>query len=87
MEENDDKRQDIISNDDKRDITVKVYKGYTADGLERALKVFKKKIQAAGLFKELKDRRYAEKPGDKKRRKQRENARRRRKTKLYQGKS
>ena len=65
--------------DDKKHITVKVFKGYTSEGLERALKVFKKKIQAAGLFKELKDRRYFEKPGDKRRRKHRENARNRRK--------
>ena len=82
----DDKRQDVINSgenrsitDNKQHIAVKVYKGYTADGLEKALKVFKKKIQASGLFKELKDRRYYEKPGDRKRRKIRENARRRRK--------
>ena len=64
---------------DKRHITVKVYNPNSTEGLEKALKIFKKKIQAAGLFKELKDRRYFEKPGDKRRRKQRENARRRKK--------
>ena len=62
-----------------KDITVRVFKGNTEAGLERALKIFKKKIQAAGLFKQMKEKRYYEKPSVKKRRKWRENARRNRK--------
>lgn len=79
MEERYIERQHQGYEDDRKHITVKVYNPNSTDGLERALKIFKKKIQASGLFKELKDRRYFEKPGDKKRRKIRENARRRRK--------
>jgi len=62
-----------------RYIEVKVFNGYTSEGIEKALSIFKKKIQAAGLFKDLKEKRFAEKPGDRRRRKLRENARRLRK--------
>jgi small subunit ribosomal protein S21 len=64
-----------------KDITVTVFKGDTSEGIEKALRIFKKKIQGAGLFKDLKDKRYFEKPGDKRRRKIRENQRRLRKQK------
>jgi small subunit ribosomal protein S21 len=57
-----------------KDIEVKVHR----NDIEKALKILKKKVQNAGLFKRLKEVRYAEKPGDRKRRKRRENARRRR---------
>ena len=62
-----------------RYIEVKVFNGSTSEGIEKALSIFKKKIQGAGLFKDLKEKRFAEKPGDRKRRKIRENARRLRK--------
>jgi small subunit ribosomal protein S21 len=61
-------------------ITVNVFRGDTEQGLEKALRIFKKKIQASGLFKTMKEKRYFEKPGDKMRRKRRENQRRLRKT-------
>lgn len=60
-------------------ITVRVFNGHTEQGVEKALRILKKKIQAAGLFKILKEKRAFEKPGDKRRRKWRENARRNRK--------
>jgi small subunit ribosomal protein S21 len=40
--------------------------------LEKAMKILKKKLVKEGLFKELKSRRYYEKPSDKKRRKAKE---------------
>ncbi len=57
-----------------KDIEVRVYK----NDVEKAIRILKKKVQNAGLFKRLKEVRFPEKPGDKKRRKHRENARRRR---------
>jgi len=47
--------------------------------LEKALKVLKKKIQLDGLQKELKTRRFYEKPSVKRRRKMQEAERKRRK--------
>jgi small subunit ribosomal protein S21 len=47
--------------------------------IERALRDMKRTLQKDGLFKELKKRRYYEKPSVKKKRKQLEAARRRRK--------
>jgi small subunit ribosomal protein S21 len=40
--------------------------------IDRALKAFKRKLQKEGLFKEIKKRRFYEKPSKKKKRKQRE---------------
>lgn len=47
--------------------------------IERALRDMKRTLQKDGLFKELKKRRFYEKPSVKKKRKQLEAARRRRK--------
>jgi len=44
--------------------------------IETAMKILKKKLQKDGVFQRLKEKRYFEKPGDKKRRKIRENKRR-----------
>ena len=41
------------------------------ESLEKALRLFKKKIERDGLLKLLKARKYYEKPSEKKRRKQR----------------
>ena len=49
------------------------------DNLERALKTLKKKMQLDGLQKELKMRRFYEKPSVRRRRKMQEAERRRRK--------
>ncbi len=45
--------------------------------IEKAIKQLKKGVEREGLFRELKNRRYYEKPSVKKRRKQREARRRR----------
>ena len=47
------------------------------NNVEKALKVAKKKLAADGLFRELKRRRFYEKPSVKKKAKEREAARRR----------
>lgn len=47
-------------------------------GMDAALRVFKKLVIKEGLLKDLKRREHYEKPGDRKRRKQREAIRRRR---------
>ena len=52
----------------------------TEENLEKALKVLKKKMQFAGVQKELKNRRFYEKPSEKRRRKSQEAERRRRKS-------
>ena len=49
------------------------------DNLEKALRVLKKKMQLDGLQRELKNRRFYEKPSVKRRRKMQEAERRRRK--------
>lgn len=49
------------------------------ENLERALKILKKKMQLAGIQKELKNRRFFEKPSERRRRKSQEAERRRRK--------
>ncbi len=51
------------------------------DSLEKALKTLKKKIQLDGLQRELKNRRFYEKPSVKRRRKMQDAERRRRKAK------
>lgn len=52
---------------------------YVGDrGMDAALRVFKKLVIKEGLLKDLKRREHYEKPGDRKRRKQREAIRRRR---------
>lgn len=49
------------------------------DNVERAIKALKRKVATEGIYKELKRRRFYEKPSVKKKRKQREAERRRRK--------
>lgn len=48
--------------------------------LERALKTLKRELQRDGLFREIKNRSFYEKPSEKEKRKQREARKRRRKT-------
>jgi len=50
------------------------------NNLEKALKILKRKLQREGVFRELKKRRFYEKPSVKKKHKQQEAERRRRKT-------
>lgn len=47
--------------------------------LAKAMKVMKRKLQQEGLFREMKQRRFHEKPSDKRKRKQKESLRRERK--------
>ena len=42
------------------------------DSLEKAMKILKRKLIKEGLFKELKSRRYYEKPSEKRKRKSKE---------------
>ena len=49
------------------------------DNVDRAVKLLKRKMADDGVFRELKKRRYYEKPSEKKKRKQREALRRKRK--------
>jgi small subunit ribosomal protein S21 len=49
------------------------------NNLEKALKRLKRKLERAGLFKEMKRRRHYEKPSERRRRKHQEAERRRRK--------
>ena len=48
-------------------------------GVERAMKVLKRKLIKEGLFKELKSRRFYEKPSDRKKRKDKESVKKVRK--------
>ncbi len=50
------------------------------DSVERAIKVLKRKIAEEGILRELKRRRYFEKPSERKKRKDREALRRKRKS-------
>lgn len=47
--------------------------------LTKAMKVMKRKLQQEGLFREMKNRRFHEKPSDKRKRKHKESLRRERK--------
>ena len=49
------------------------------NNIEQALRVMKKKLQREGTFREMKERRYYEKPSEKKKREKSENTRRARK--------
>ena len=53
------------------------------NNIEAGIKMLRKKMQMDGLKKELKQREFYEKPSVKKKRKQREAARRKRKANLY----
>jgi len=46
------------------------------NNVEKALKILKRKLTKEGIFRQLKDRRWAEKPSDQKRRKERQAKRR-----------
>ncbi len=48
--------------------------------LERALKILKRELQKEGLFREIKNRSFYEKPSEKDRRKQREALKKRKKS-------
>lgn len=56
-------------------------------GIERALKVLKRKLIKEGIFKELKLRRYYEKPCDKRKRKNKESVKKIRKDESRQRKN
>lgn len=51
-------------------------------GVDRALKVLKRKLIREGLFKELKQRRYYEKPSERKKRKNKESVKKKRKDEM-----
>jgi small subunit ribosomal protein S21 len=53
------------------------------NNIEAGIKLLRKKMQLDGLKKELKQREFYEKPSVKKKRKQREAARRKRKANMY----
>lgn len=55
------------------------------DDLERALRRFKRKMIRSGLFRDMKKKRYYEKPSEAKRRKARANERRRRRSQRSRG--
>ncbi len=55
------------------------------DDLERALRRFKRKMIRSGLFRDMKRKRYYEKPSEVKRRKARANERRRRRSQRSRG--
>jgi small subunit ribosomal protein S21 len=52
----------------------------SGNDVERALKTLKRVLQKDGLFREIKNRSFYEKPSEKEKRKQREARKRRRKT-------
>jgi small subunit ribosomal protein S21 len=57
-------------------LEIKVY----SNDIERALRNLKRELQKEGLFKEIKQRSFYEKPSEKEKRKQREARKKRRKT-------
>jgi small subunit ribosomal protein S21 len=57
------------------------------NNIEKAMKVLKRKLIKEGLFKELKSRRYYEKPSEKKKRKFKESLKKARKDELRQRKN
>ena len=56
-------------------------------GVEKAMKVLKRKLIKEGLFKELKSRRYYEKPSERKKRKSKESRKKHRKEEARQKKN
>jgi small subunit ribosomal protein S21 len=54
-------------------LIIRVY----GDNIEKALKVLKRQLQREGLFREIKQRSFFEKPSEKKKRKRREARRKR----------
>ncbi len=57
------------------------------DNLEKAMKILKRKLIKEGLFKELKSRRYYEKPSERKKRKSKESLKKLRKDEARQKKN
>ncbi len=57
------------------------------NNIEKAMKVLKRKLIKEGLFKELKSRRYYEKPSEKKKRKHKESLKKVRKEEMRQKRS
>ena len=57
-------------------------KVYSND-VEKALKVFKRQLQKEGLFREIRRRKFYEKPSEKKKRKQREAKQKRAKARRF----
>ena len=57
-------------------------KVYSND-VEKALKVFKRQLQKEGLFREIRRRKFYEKPSEKKKRKQREAKQKRAKARKF----
>ena len=55
------------------------------DNVERAIKALKRKVAHEGIYKELKKRRFYEKPSERRKRKMREAERRLRKVQRRQG--
>lgn len=56
-------------------------------GIDKAMKVLKRKLIKEGLFKELKSRRYYEKPSERKKRKEKESKKKLRKEEARQKKN
>lgn len=52
---------------------------FVDQNLEKAMRVLKRKLIREGLFKELKSRRFYEKPSEKRKRKRKESVKKRRK--------
>lgn len=50
----------------------------TEEGMNKAISVLRKKLQMSGAFKELRNKRYYEKPSERRKRKQKESDKRRR---------
>lgn len=60
---------------------------YVENNIEKAMKVLKRKLIKEGLFKELKSRRYYEKPSEKKKRKEKDSIKKARKEEARQKKN
>jgi small subunit ribosomal protein S21 len=69
----------LISTPEPRLIVIQPFDASTTKDVERAIKALKRKVAQEGIYKELKRRRFYEKPSVKTKRKQREAERRRRK--------
>ncbi len=68
-----------LTRKDEGNLEVKV----NANNIDRALKLLKREVEKEGLFRDLKNKRFYEKPSVKKRRKQREARKRRIKASRY----
>ncbi len=60
---------------------------YVENNIEKAMKVLKRKLIKEGLFKELKSRRYYEKPSERKKRKEKDSIKKARKEEARQKKN